>query len=143
MHGIGPHAITRLRLPATCLAAALAVAVPAAPVTSAEPEGFDLYVEHCSTCHGVYGEGDGIMAPDLAVMLKDLRHLSARNGGRFPREYVVDVIDGRAVRAAHGPEGMPVWGAVFAREPAADGAPARGETTITTLVDFLESLQIE
>ncbi len=98
-----------------------------------------LYLDNCATCHGTYGEGDGPMAPELAVALKDLRYLSARNAGQFPERFVRDIIDGRAMRAAHGPEGMPVWGAEFARE--GDGETA--EAKIDALVEFLRRMQKE
>ncbi len=101
--------------------------------------GAALYLDNCANCHGTYGEGDGPMAPALAVALRDLRSLSARNDGQFPERFVRNIIDGRAMRAAHGPEGMPVWGAEFARE--GDGAAA--EAKIHALVDFLRRIQKE
>lgn len=75
-------------------------------------------------------------------MLLDLRYLSARNDGTFPREFVTDIIDGRATRAAHGPEGMPVWAAEFSRQEGVDEqAQARVEAKVQALVDFLEQIQ--
>ena len=99
--------------------------------------GADLYTEHCASCHGRYGEGDGPVAPDLATRLKDLRYLSERNQGVFPAAYVEAVIDGRAMPVTHRPEGMPVWGAEFARR-----ADAPAVVQIEALVRFLENIQI-
>jgi nitrite reductase (NO-forming) / hydroxylamine reductase len=105
--------------------------------------GAELYASNCANCHGTYGEGDGIVMPSLSVVLKDLRYLSARNDGRFPGDFVRAIIDGRATRAAHGPEGMPVWGAEFARSEGYDGAAEqRVKAKIDALEDFLRSMQV-
>lgn len=129
----------------------LAMLVPAlvimSPAVTAEPEqpdydGTALYLNNCANCHGIYGEGDGIVAPTLSTVLLDLRYLSARNDTTFPRDFVTDIIDGRATRAAHGPEGMPVWAAEFSRQEGFDEqAEARVEAKISALVDFLEQIQ--
>ena len=106
-------------------------------------DGGALYATNCSNCHGVYGEGDGIVTPALEVVLLDLRYLSSRNDGVFPRRFVRDIIDGREVRAAHGPSGMPVWAAEFARQEGYDdAAAARVDAKIAALTDFLEDIQI-
>jgi len=127
------------------------VACAAAPTVAEESadtpppaEGMTLYLDHCAVCHGVYGEGDGVITPSLAVVLQDLRYLSARNNGEFPRSFIIEIVDGRAVRAAHGPEGMPVWGAEFARdEPFDAAAEQRVNAKIDAITDFLESIQIK
>lgn len=124
-----------------CTAAQAAAGEPAAAPQPAD--GTTLYLDHCAVCHGVYGEGDGVLTPSLAVVLQDLRYLSARNNGEFPRAFIVEIVDGRAVRAAHGPEGMPVWGAEFARdEPFDAAAEQRVNAKIDAIADFLESIQI-
>ena len=50
----------------------------------------------------------------MAVLLKvkppDLTSLAAKNGGKFPFDYVMRVIDGRAAIGPHGTRDMPVWG---------------------------------
>jgi hypothetical protein len=73
----------------------------------------------------------------------DLRYLAERNGGIFPARFVADIIDGREVRVAHGPTGMPVWGAEFTRsEGLGEDAQARVNEKIGAIVRFLESIQI-
>jgi mono/diheme cytochrome c family protein len=34
-----------------------------------EFDGGGLYANHCANCHGLFGEGDGIITPSLAVVL--------------------------------------------------------------------------
>ena len=106
-------------------------------------DGQELYAMNCANCHGTYGEGDGAVTPDLNVVLLDLRYLAARNGSDFPAQFVLKIIDGRETRAAHGPSGMPVWGAEFARgEGTSEAAEARVQMKIQAIVDFVESIQI-
>lgn len=105
--------------------------------------GSQLYLLNCSNCHGTYGEGNGAVTPDLTVVLLDLRYLSDRNDGIFPEEFVRDIIDGRTTRGAHGPEGMPIWGAEFARGEGLDeAADRRVDAKVDALVQFLESIQL-
>ncbi len=122
-------------------------ALSTAPLASANGDivydGAALYAMNCANCHGTYGEGDGAVTPDLNVVLLDLRYLSARNDGSFPADFVLKIIDGRETRAAHGPAGMPVWGAEFARgEGTSEAAEARVRMKIQAIVDFISSIQI-
>jgi mono/diheme cytochrome c family protein len=106
-------------------------------------DGAELYALNCSNCHGVYGEGDGAVTPALSVVLLDLRYLAERNGGRFPSEFVQSIVDGREIRAAHGPSGMPIWGAEFSKgEGLGDDAQDRVTAKIAAVTSFLESIQI-
>ena len=106
-------------------------------------DGGELYQANCANCHGVYGEGDGAVTPSLSVVLQDLRYLSERNDGEFPRWFVTEIIDGRELRLAHGPDGMPVWGEAFTRmEGYGTKAQDRVDQKIDALVNFLESIQI-
>ena len=106
-------------------------------------DGAELYALNCSNCHGIYGEGDGAVTPDLSVVLLDLRYLSSRNDSQFPSQFVNHIIDGREVRTAHGPSGMPVWGVEFSRsEGFGDEAQQRVAAKIDAISAFLESIQI-
>lgn len=111
-----------------------------------DPEIYDgatLYLGNCANCHGIYGEGDGAVTPDLSVVLMDLRYLSARNDGVYPEGFVREIIDGRTSRAIHGPAGMPIWGAEFARsEGYGEEAMIRVNAKVDALVDFLRRIQI-
>jgi mono/diheme cytochrome c family protein len=124
-----------------CLMWTAVASMPAA-ANAAEPSGAELYAQNCATCHGVYGEGDGPMAPMLSIPMQDLRYLSARNGGTFPRELVMNLIDGRDRRAAHGGE-MPVWGTEFLQQEGySDVMEAFVAQKIAALTAFLESIQV-
>jgi len=100
--------------------------------------GADLFKFYCSTCHGEDAKGRPATlsghpaAPDLTT-------LTSRNGGVFPRQHVLDVVrNGAGSPAAHGPAGMPVWGAIFrGLEPDETHAAIR----IENLVDYLQSRQ--
>ena len=124
----------------------LLLLLTAAPTHAEEPtqyDGAELYALNCANCHGTYGEGDGAVTPDLNVVLLDLRYLAERNHGEFPDEFVQKIVDGRETRAAHGPTGMPVWGAEFARgEGTSAAAQARVQQKIEAIVQFIRSIQI-
>ena len=125
------------------LAGTPALAGATAEEASRQHDGAELYALNCSNCHGIYGEGDGAVTPDLSVVLLDLRYLSERNNGTFPTEFVTRIVDGRETRAAHGPDGMPVWGAeLFRGEGTSAAAQTRVDAKIQALVRFLESIQI-
>lgn len=106
-------------------------------------DGAELYIANCSNCHGLYGEGDGVVTPSLSVVVQDLRYISERNDGVFPRQVITEIIDGRELRVAHGPAGMPVWGEAFSRsEGYGDAAQQRVRAKIEALVNFIESIQL-
>jgi mono/diheme cytochrome c family protein len=69
----------------------------------------------CAVCHGVDGQGNGPMAVLLKVKPPDLTRLAARNGGKFPFDYVMRIIDGRATVGPHGTREMPIWGDRYMR----------------------------
>lgn len=105
-------------------------------------EGAALYERHCTACHGVYGQGDGPMAPDLEVALEDLRGLTARNDGSFPEAWVRQIVDGREMRAVHGPMGKPVWGEVFGvGASSVEEGEALARSRLDAIVAFLRSVQ--
>jgi mono/diheme cytochrome c family protein len=104
--------------------------------------GTDLYVRYCASCHGLRGEGDGPVAPFFKLQPPDLTRIAQRRGGKFPREELRKIIDGRTLLAAHGTRNMPVWGLEFAA--ALDGnSPSEAEagTLVSRLLDYLRSIQ--
>jgi mono/diheme cytochrome c family protein len=106
------------------------------------PDGAALFARHCSACHGQSGEGDGPVAAVMQVTVPNLRSLSERSGGRFPRDAVLAYIDGRDLPASHGDRYMPVWGNVF-QWSASESAESEQEVNerIAAITDFLEQIQ--
>jgi mono/diheme cytochrome c family protein len=129
------------------MAAVLALGVMSAaqtPVPREQPlviksmAGADLFKFYCSTCHGEDARGGRAAAPERPAG-PDLTILARRNGGVFPRAYVLEVIrHGSGSPASHGPGGMPVWGAIFR---GLDSNDTRTEIRIENLVEYLTSLQ--
>jgi hypothetical protein len=103
------------------------------------------FMNYCAACHGVGGKGDGTVAEFLTISAADLTQMALRNGGIFPRQRAIEVIDGRAQVSVHGERDMPVWGDWFKFEADSDGAGTKTEKVvrerITSLVDYLESIQ--
>lgn len=101
---------------------------------------------YCAACHGVSGAGDGTVAEFMTIQAADLTKLSRRNDGIFPRQKIVEVIDGRAEVRVHGARDMPVWGDWFNAEAVSPdtNAAAREETIrmrIDSLASYIETLQ--
>jgi mono/diheme cytochrome c family protein len=124
----------------SAILAILAMALPLAVAQQAsEPDGRELYARHCAACHGAFGDGDGPVAQAMLVAIPNLRSLSRRAGGTFPRQAVMSYIDGRDMPAAHGERLMPVWGDTFAGD--AENGDAIAAQRIAAITAFLESLQ--
>jgi mono/diheme cytochrome c family protein len=108
---------------------------PAAPVY----DGAQLFRNHCATCHGATGRGDGPMSKVLRKPPADLTKFAIKNGGVFPSERVRRIIDGRDV-PSHGDRDMPVWG-ITLRTSRDDGGYDSIEARIDALVRYIQSLQ--
>jgi mono/diheme cytochrome c family protein len=103
----------------------------------------ELFDRLCASCHGLDGHGDGPVAAQLIVRPPDLTTLARRHAGKFPREYVVDVLSGERRIRAHGTREMPIWGQrlVPAESPGAAAAQLEQARLITALADYVQSLQ--
>ena len=104
---------------------------------------FHLY---CAGCHGETGIGDGPIVDTLEKRPADLTTLAQRNGGVFPRERVLRIVDGREEVKQHGSRDMPVWGEWFKLEAGdglggATGSEEQVRLRIEKMVDYLETLQ--
>jgi mono/diheme cytochrome c family protein len=99
--------------------------------------GKELYVEHCATCHGDDGRGNGPAATALKLVPPDLTLISRAHSGRFPREWVANNIRGDVLVAAHGSREMPIWGRAF--EERYQRLTARA--AIAALTEYIASLQ--
>lgn len=104
--------------------------------------GATMYMQYCASCHGERGNGSGPVAPVLVVKPSDLRTITTRHNGEFPRELLGRVIAGDEVIAAHGSRVMPIWGERLQEDVLGTvdkTAVARGR--IGFLVEYLETLQ--
>lgn len=148
----GMHVAGLVRGRELCTAAfVVALAASAPAVAQDQPqEGIDgarLYRQHCASCHGATGMGDGPIAEKLKVSPPALATLARQNAGTFPAEYVYHIIDGRDSRRAHGGRDMPVWGTYYgfqaqweSRNKANTEEVVRQR--ISALVDYLDSIQV-
>jgi mono/diheme cytochrome c family protein len=102
------------------------------------------FMEDCAGCHGPAGKGSAALGLALDPPAPDLTTLAARNGGVFPRDYVMSTIDGFA-RGAHFSPAMPEFGAgdlgdtVIVENPDGTGTPVPAR--LLALADYVESLQ--
>lgn len=123
---------------------ALAVLAIAGCVREAPISGKRLYSENCAACHGAKGQGDGPFAQKLFMPPSDLTALSAKNGGAFPRDYVISTMDGYA-RGEHFSGAMPEFGVKLAGEnvllESGDGVVTPTPKPLLALAKYLESIQ--
>jgi mono/diheme cytochrome c family protein len=109
-------------------------------VTDAElARGRALFNNHCASCHGSTGVGNGPLATAMRRTPPDITALALLNGGIFPAERIRRIVDGRAVEA-HGDREMPVWGDVFKMSTAAPGDDA-ASARIAAILKYLASIQ--
>jgi mono/diheme cytochrome c family protein len=131
-------------LAAAVLAAFTLLARAQAPIPRDQPliikstAGSELYKFYCSNCHGLDAKGRAAASAGQPAA-SDLTLLSRRNGGLFPHDRVTRIIEhGSVDLPAHGPTGMPVWGAIFRGLEPNDTLV---EIRIANLVQYLESIQ--
>ena len=108
--------------------------------------GARMFKEYCAVCHGPSGKGDGPVATALKVPPPDLTTLAQRHDGKFPDDYVSNVLKNGVQNPAHGSGEMPVWGPIFdtmnrwkALCPGMDETPVT--LRITNLTNYLKSIQ--
>lgn len=107
--------------------------------TPAAAHGKQTYVEYCAACHGSDGRGMGPAASALKTPPADLSTLAKRHGGKFPYDYVADIVRFGKPVVAHGSNDMPVWGPIFAVRDNFNEAAVRQR--IKNLCKFLATLQ--
>ena len=101
--------------------------------------GKKTYARHCASCHGTDARGNGPAAVILKTTPPDLTTLAKRHGGKFPYDYVFDVLRFGTRFASHGSSDMPIWGPIFGSMENYDEAAVRKR--IKDLSDYLASLQ--
>jgi mono/diheme cytochrome c family protein len=67
----------------------------AAPSELLASFGRAQFVEHCASCHGMKGRGDGPAATSLKIAPADLTRIATRRDGIFPDGDIAAIIDGR------------------------------------------------
>ena len=114
---------------------------PTDPVSGAQ-----MFKDYCAVCHGPGGKGDGPVAIALKVPPPDLTTLAQRHDGKFPADYVSNVLKNGVKTPAHGSGEMPVWGPIFetmsrweALCPGTDETPVT--LRITKITNYLKSIQ--
>lgn len=95
---------------------------------------------YCATCHGTDGKGEGPLSNNLRFHPPDLSLLSKRNGGEFPAEKVLRIVDGRKPLPGHGGPDMPIWGDAF-RNAETGYDDAKVKEKVRLVVDYLRTLQ--
>lgn len=107
--------------------------------TRSETErGEMLYNAYCQMCHGDHGNGS--MADMLTTPPPDLTQISARRGGKFPTDEIVEQVSGRKRLLGHGESDMPVfWVAIKNGENLQSDEEV--EERIDALVAYLKSIQ--
>lgn len=106
-------------------------------------DGRTAYLENCASCHANDGTGNGPTARALGVGAPDLTTISARNGGTFPRDEVMSIIDGLD-RDPHFSTAMPEFGAGDLGETIIvenDGLGTPVPQKLLVLTEYLESIQ--
>jgi mono/diheme cytochrome c family protein len=101
--------------------------------------GKQTYREYCASCHGEDGKSMGPAASALKTPPSDLTTLEKKHDGKFPEDYVSEIVRlGKPIQA-HGSSDMPVWGPIFnARDKFNEVAVRR---RIKDLCAYLATLQ--
>lgn len=110
---------------------------PDAPAATGE----EMYLSYCAVCHGIDGKGGGPATPALRDQVPDLTTLSQRHGGKYPAQYVENVLRFGTDKdfPAHGNKDMPIWGQFFASMPRSDKHTVTQR--ISNLTQYLGTLQ--
>jgi mono/diheme cytochrome c family protein len=79
--------------------------------------GSQLYKRYCAVRHGNDLKGNGPISPEFKNPPSDLTTLAQRHEGKFPDEYVQDVLRNGVEKPAHASTEMPIWGRSSRRFP--------------------------
>jgi len=101
--------------------------------------GKKTYMEYCAACHGDDGKGVGPAASALKTPPSDLTTLAIRHAGKFPEDYVAEIVRFGKPIQAHGSSDMPVWGPIFNTRDKFNELAVRRR--IKNLCDYLATLQ--
>ena len=107
--------------------------------TSNVAAGKQTYTEYCAVCHGVDAHGMGPAGEALKTPPADLTTLAKKHGGKFPSEYVAEIVRQGKPISAHGSSDMPIWGPIFGVRD--NGNEAAVRQRIKSLCEYLATLQ--
>jgi len=75
------------------------VKVKKTPITRSDSgSGKQMYIDYCAPCHGIAGKGDGPAAPALKTPPTNLSLLAKNNGGQYPADRFVNILQFRHVK---------------------------------------------
>jgi mono/diheme cytochrome c family protein len=103
------------------------------------PTGEQMYKQYCAACHGKDGKGHGPLAVVLKTPPADLTTLAKHHDGKFPYDYVTNVLEFGPGFPAHGSSDMPTWGPLFRYYDKRNERIVKQR--IRVLSDYLASLQ--
>lgn len=131
----------RLSLASTTTVTVLLLAVA---VSAADRVGEATYRRYCAACHGMDGQGDGVVSGLMTPRPTNLTLMAKENDGKFPTLRVMESIDGRKRIAAHGDTDMPVWGEIFDKDRA-QGMAAEAQTRgkVHEITTYIQSIQVK
>lgn len=101
--------------------------------------GKQTYMRYCASCHGPDARGDGPAATVLKTPPPDLTTLAKRHNGKFPYDYVSDVLRFGTRITSHGSSDMPIWGPIFGSLDKYDLSAVRKR--LKDLSEYLAALQ--
>ena len=101
-----------------------------------------MYATYCAACHGTKALGDGPAAQALKTQPVDLTLLSQKNGGIFPTNHVMSVLQLGVTNPAHGSAEMPIWGDLFlSLNSSSRNAPTLVRQRVFNLTTYLKQIQ--
>jgi len=120
----------------------VALAAPPERAIDESHPGHVYYRKYCASCHGLFADGLGPVAPALRSRPPDLTHLQSKYGDPLPRAALMNIIAGKDMVRAHGNADMPVWGEAIREDlpPSPGKEPARRQI-LQLVVDYLEEIQ--
>ncbi len=112
---------------------------------AAGQSGKQDYNAYCAECHGRDGKGNGPSTETVPMNPPppDLTVLAKKNGGKFPFDEVVDIVDGRKNIPSHERIQMPFLGTTL-QQPGKEFTPesdAAVKRRIDAMARYVESLQ--
>ena len=112
---------------------------------AAAQSGKQDYDAYCAECHGRDGKGNGPTTQTIPMnpAPPDLTVLAKQNGGKFPFDAVVDIVDGRKNIPSHERIQMPFLGTTL-QQPGKEftaASDAAVKRRIDAMARYVESLQ--